>query len=39
VEDCYRDPDLGPILRSEPFRRFRERFPEPKFQFEGDWDD
>ena len=30
VEDCYRDPDLGPILRSEPFAAFRERFPEPK---------
>jgi predicted Zn-dependent protease len=29
LEDCYRDADLGPILRSEPFREFRERFPEP----------
>jgi len=30
IEDCYRDPDLGPILRSQPFAAFRERFPEPK---------
>ncbi len=30
VEDCYRDPDLGPLLRGEPFREFRLRFPEPK---------
>jgi hypothetical protein len=27
---CYRDPDLGPMLRSEPFRAFREKYPEPK---------
>jgi len=26
----YADPDLGPILRSEPFRALRERYPEPK---------
>jgi tetratricopeptide (TPR) repeat protein len=26
----YDDPDLGPILTSEPFRAFREKFPEPK---------
>jgi tetratricopeptide (TPR) repeat protein len=30
LEECYRDADLGPILRGEPFRAFRERFPEPK---------
>lgn len=30
LEDCYRDPDLGPILRSNALRTFRERFPEPK---------
>jgi hypothetical protein len=30
LEACYQDDDLGPILRSEPFRAFRERFPEPK---------
>jgi hypothetical protein len=30
LEDCYRDEDLGPILRSDAFRAFRERFPEPK---------
>jgi hypothetical protein len=30
LEDCYRDEDLGPILRSDAFREFRERYPEPK---------
>jgi tetratricopeptide (TPR) repeat protein len=30
LSSCYRDEDLGPILRSERFRTFRERFPEPK---------
>jgi tetratricopeptide (TPR) repeat protein len=30
VQSCYQDLDLGPILRSEPFRAFREKFPEPK---------
>jgi tetratricopeptide (TPR) repeat protein len=30
VADCYADPDLGPLLRSEPFVRFRARSPEPK---------
>ncbi|HYV35168.1 MAG TPA: hypothetical protein VE988_05655, partial [Gemmataceae bacterium] len=30
VEDCYRDEDLGPILRSAAFGEFRARFPEPK---------
>jgi hypothetical protein len=30
VEDCYRDEDLGPILRGESFQAFRTRFPEPK---------
>ena len=29
IGNCYRDPDLGPILRSEAFQSFRERFPEP----------
>jgi uncharacterized protein HemY len=29
-ERCYQDEDLGPILRSEPFRAFRERHPGPK---------
>ncbi len=29
VEEFYRDPDLGPILRSAAFGEFRERFPEP----------
>jgi len=27
-QDCYRDPDLGPILRSPGFQAFRKRFPE-----------
>jgi hypothetical protein len=26
---CYRDDDLGPLLRSEPFREFRAKYPEP----------
>ncbi|MCI0378786.1 MAG: hypothetical protein L0215_14355 [Gemmataceae bacterium] len=29
VGDCNRDPDLGPILRGEGFRAFREKYPEP----------
>jgi hypothetical protein len=29
LEDAYRDEDLGPILRSDAFRMFREQFPEP----------
>jgi tetratricopeptide (TPR) repeat protein len=27
---CYQDLDLGPILQSEPFRAFRDKFPPPK---------
>jgi predicted Zn-dependent protease len=38
VSDCYRHEDLGPILRSEAFRDFRDRFPEPKEPF-GRFDD
>jgi tetratricopeptide (TPR) repeat protein len=30
AEDCYQDPDLGPLLRSEPFSAFRKQYPEPK---------
>lgn len=30
VVNCYRDPDLGPILRSQAFAAFREKFPQPK---------
>jgi tetratricopeptide (TPR) repeat protein len=26
---CYTDPDVGPILKSEPFAPFRARFPKP----------
>jgi predicted Zn-dependent protease len=33
VASCYRDPDLGPLLRGDRFRAVRERYPEPK---EGD---
>ncbi len=29
IRNCYQDEDLGPILRGEPFRAFRQRFPEP----------
>jgi predicted Zn-dependent protease len=27
---CYRDPDLGPLLRSEAFKAFRDKFPQSK---------
>jgi tetratricopeptide (TPR) repeat protein len=27
---CYRDPDLGPLLKTESFRPFRAKYPEPK---------
>src|SRR5262249_50286948 len=30
LRSCYQDEDLGPLLRSEPFREVREKFPEPK---------
>ncbi len=30
VSNCYSDPDLGTILRSDAFRRVREKYPEPK---------
>src|SRR5262249_36040454 len=30
VETCYRDEDLGPMLRADAFRAFRDRFPEPR---------
>jgi hypothetical protein len=30
LESCYQDADLGPILRSDRFKEFRDRFPEPK---------
>jgi hypothetical protein len=30
LDSCYSDADLGPILRSEAFRTFREKLPEPK---------
>jgi hypothetical protein len=32
----YNDQDLGPILRDDAFRVFRERFPEPKEQETGE---
>ena len=28
-EEFYNDPDLGPILRTEPFKGLREKYPEP----------
>jgi tetratricopeptide (TPR) repeat protein len=34
--EYYGDEDLGPLLRSEPFRAFREKFPEPKVEDEKD---
>jgi tetratricopeptide (TPR) repeat protein len=30
LASCYSDADLGPILRSDAFRAFREKFPEPR---------
>ena len=30
LESLYHDEDLGPLLQSEPFRSFRDRFPPPK---------
>lgn len=39
LEGCYAHPDLGPILRSEAYRPFRERFPEPKSTFRDELDD
>ena len=30
VADCYRDPDLGHLLRGDGMQAFRARFPEPK---------
>ena len=30
LRTCYQDPDLGPLLRGEAFREFREKYPEPK---------
>ncbi|HZZ80913.1 MAG TPA: tetratricopeptide repeat protein, partial [Gemmataceae bacterium] len=29
LEDCYRDEDLGALLRSDAFSKLRERFPPP----------
>jgi hypothetical protein len=29
LADCYADEDLGPILRSDSFKPFRDRFPDP----------
>ncbi len=30
LRNCYDDADLGPLLRSEPFGKLREKFPAPK---------
>jgi hypothetical protein len=32
VANCYRDADLGPLLRGEGFAAFREKYPPPKEQ-------
>ena len=29
VVEYYRDADLGPLLRGEPFAAFRAKYPEP----------
>ena len=39
LRECYRDEDLGPLLRSPAFASFRERFPEPSADFRDDFDD
>jgi LSD1 subclass zinc finger protein len=39
VEQCYRDEDLGPLLRSPAFQPFRDRFPPPKPRAEEGWID
>jgi uncharacterized protein HemY len=44
IRRCYEDEDLGPILRGDAFRAFREKFPAPKPENgadpgEGDEDD
>jgi predicted Zn-dependent protease len=36
---CYQDEDLGSLLRSEAFRPFRERFPQPPDEKEDDSND
>ncbi len=44
VEDCYRDEDLGPLLRSDAFRAVQDRYPPPAMvplpntRFDDDWD-
>ncbi len=30
LRSCYKDEDLGPLLRSEAFKELRDKFPEPK---------
>ena len=30
LRSCYQDEDLGALLRSERFREFRDKYPEPK---------
>lgn len=35
LRSFYRDDDLGPILRGEPFRAWRDKFPEPKEEDRG----
>jgi predicted Zn-dependent protease len=40
LRSCYQDPDLGPLLRGEPFRELREKFPQPKERERvADWDE
>jgi tetratricopeptide (TPR) repeat protein len=34
---CYQDEDLGPMLRTEAFQAFRERFPQTKKEPLGQW--
>ncbi len=39
LRKCYEDEELGPILRSEAFRAFREKYPQPKKKDIEDWRD
>jgi predicted Zn-dependent protease len=39
VEDCYYDSELGPLLRSAPFREFADKYPPPRPGQFRDFDD
>jgi hypothetical protein len=39
LQRAYADEDLGPILKGEPFKEFREKYPEPKEKLDADDED